>query len=89
MLSDLPLGGSFLLGPAATRTPGATPVEAVSKPLAPVSSGLRMLGSAMKVATARTMTITAAPIVQPISSRVLPRICAATAPLRARNFHSE
>ena len=35
-----------------------------------------------------TTRMSAAPTVQPISSRVLPWICAATAPRLARNFHS-
>ena len=43
----------------------------------------------MNVKTARKIRIAAAPTVQPISSRVLPCICAATAPLRARNLISE
>ena len=33
--------------------------------------------------------MTAAPSVQPISRRVLPRICAGTASLRARNLTTE
>jgi hypothetical protein len=65
---------------------GGEDAVASCRPFAPVSSGLRMPGSWMKVTTASTMRITAAPTVQPTSRRVLPRICAATAPLRALNF---
>ena len=89
MFSDLPFGGRRLLGPEATSTPEATPLEARFSPLAPELSGLRMLGSVTNVATAMTTTIRAAPTVQAISKRVLPRICAATAPLRALNFTRE
>ena len=40
------------------------------------------------MSTASPTRITAAPTVQPTSRRVLPWICAATAPLRARNLIS-
>lgn len=50
--------------------------------------GFWIAESLTKVITASTTRITAAPAVQPISRRVLPWICAATAPLRLRNFHS-
>ena len=48
--------------------------------------GLRMLGSLMKVTTVRTTRIIAAAIVQAISSRVLPWICAAVRTFLARNL---
>ena len=45
-----------------------------------------MLGSLMNVTTVRTTRISAAPTVQPISSRVLPWIWAATRTFLARNL---
>jgi hypothetical protein len=47
-------------------------------------AGFLIPGNMMNVATVRKTRITAAPTVQPTSSRVLPWICAATRPLRAR-----
>jgi hypothetical protein len=47
-----------------------------------------MEDSLAKVTMASATRITAAATVQPISRRALPRICAATAPLRARNLMS-
>ena len=85
MFSDLPFGGSFWLGPEAK----SVPPSASCSPLAPEFGGLRIAGSLAKVKVARTTRISAAPTVQPISRRVLPRIWAATAPLRARNLISE
>ena len=73
----LPLGGRRRL------------VSASCRPSADDSGGLRMSSSLMNVSVARITRITAAPTVQPISSRVLPRIWAATAPLRALNFTRE
>ena len=84
-LSDLPLGGNFLVGPEAK----SVPLSASCRPLAPEFGGLRMLLSLAKVKAASTTRMSAAPTVQPTSSRVLPRIWAATAPLRARNLTSE
>src|SRR3954451_5995307 len=84
MLSDLPFGGRSFVGPAATSTRSAS-----WRPFGPELGGVRIPGSWMNVSTARTTRITAAPIVQPISRRVLPRICAATAPRRARNLKTE
>jgi hypothetical protein len=43
-----------------------------------------MACSSPKVMIASAMSTTAAPTVQPISKRVLPWICMATRPLRAR-----
>ena len=48
------------------------------------AAGFLIPGSITKVATVRKTRITAAPTVQPISSRVLPWICAATRPRLAR-----
>src|SRR4051812_50109658 len=59
----------ILVGEEATRTPLAS-----LRPPAPEFSGLRMPPSLTKVRTARATRMTAAPIVQPISSVVLPRI---------------
>src|SRR4051794_38981514 len=73
MFSDLPLGGRRLVGEAASL-----------RPLASEFSGLRMPGSSANVTTASATRITAAATVQPTSRRVLPRICAAGAPLRLR-----
>ena len=65
-------------------------VEAVStSPLAPEFGGLMMLGSLTNVTTVSTTRISAAATVQPISKRVLPWICAATAPRLARNLYTE
>ena len=47
-----------------------------------------MPGSTMNVKTVMNTTITKAPTVQPTSRRVLPWICAAAVPLRARNLTS-
>ena len=47
-----------------------------------------MSPSLMKVKAVMKTRITAAPTVQPISSFVLPWICAAVRPLRARNLTS-
>ena len=60
-------------------------VEATLAPLASMSEagGFLIPGSLMKVTTVMKTRITAAPTVQPISSRVLPWICAATRPRRA------
>ena len=52
------------------------------------AGGFLMSGSMMNVKTVMKIRITPAPTVQPISSRVLPWIWAATAPLRARNLTS-
>ena len=57
-----------------------------TSPFALEFGGLMMLGSLMNVTTVRTTRISAAATVQPISSRVLPWICAATAPFLARNL---
>ena len=48
------------------------------------AAGFLMSSSRTNVNTVRKIRIAAAPTVQPISSCVLPWICAATAPLRAR-----
>ena len=75
MFSDLPLGGRR-----------RRRVRASWRPSAEEFGGLRMPSSLTNVSVARTTRITAAPTVQPISSRVLPRIWAGTAPLRALNL---
>ena len=51
-------------------------------PCEPVRAGSLIDGSLMKVTTVSTTSTSAAPTVQPISRFVLPRICAATRPLR-------
>src|SRR5436309_15812892 len=51
--------------------------------------GLMMLGSFTNVTTVSTTRIRAAATVHPISRRVLPWICAATAPFLARNLITE
>ena len=78
--------GRQLLG---RPTAKSVPLSASWRPSAPEFGGLRMPPSLTKVKTASTTRISAAPTVQPISRRVLPRIWAATAPLRARNLTSE
>ena len=83
MRSALPLGGSLRSALA-------------SRPLCPAScapdgsesTGFWIAPSLAKVIMASTTRMTEAPAVQPISRLVLPRICAATAPLRARNLMS-
>ena len=50
------------------------------------AAGFLIPGSITKVAIVRKTRITAAPTVQPISSRVLPWICAATRPLRLARY---
>ena len=50
------------------------------------AAGSLIPGSWMKVTAVMKTRITAAPIVHPISSRVLPWICAATRPRRALNL---
>ena len=53
------------------------------------AAGFLIPGSITNVATVRNTRITAAPTVQPISRRVLPWICAATRPLRARYLNMQ
>ena len=65
------------------------PSDADRKPLALESGGLMMLGSFTNVITVSTTRINAAATVHPISRRVLPWICAATAPFLARNLKTE
>ena len=60
--------------------------DADSSPLALVFGGLMMLGSFTNVTTVMMTRITAAATVQPISSRVLPWIWAATLFFLARNL---
>src|SRR5690242_13187229 len=77
MVIFLPLGGLGSVVAAARAMPGFE------------FGGLMMLGSFTKVTTVSTTRIRAAATVQPISSRVLPWICAATAPFLARNLYTE
>ncbi len=84
MFSDLPSGGSLRSALAYSR-----PLLAASwSPLGPELDGFWIDESLANVMIASASSTTAAPTVQPSSRRVLPRICAATAPLRARNFSS-
>ena len=66
-------------------------VIATGAPLASTTDGFGSLiaPSLRNVKKVMKMRITAAPTVQPTSSLVLPWICAAWRPLRARYFHSE
>ncbi len=64
-------------------------IPAVLAAAASEFGGLRIVGSVANVKIAMNTRMTAAPTVQPISSWVLPWICAATAPLRARYLKSE
>ncbi len=64
-------------------------MRCAGKPSASELGGLRMSSSIAKVTTARTTRTTAAPSVQPISSGVLPRICAGTAFGRVRNLTTQ
>jgi hypothetical protein len=80
MFSDFPFGGSFWSALAYSRVVWAV----VSSPSGPELGGFWIEESFVKVSTARPVRITAAATVQPTSRRVLPRICAATAPLRWR-----
>src|SRR3954467_4142178 len=86
MRSDGPLTVS--LSVAATSSPFAA---ATALPLASTTDGFGFLmaGSLMNVNAVMKMRITAAPIVQPISSFVLPWICAAVRPRRALYLNSE
>ena len=59
------------------------------RPFGPEFAGVVIEFSFANVTTVRTTRISAAASVQPTSSRVLPWICAATRPLRARNLNSE
>ena len=82
MFSVAPLGGGFWSveakkALAATRLPEASMSDA---------GGFLIPGSLMKVTTVMNTSTTAAPTVQPISSRVLPWIWAATRPRRALNL---
>ena len=85
MFSERPLGGRGWKAEAFLTfvTTGVT------KPSASEFGGVRMPPSIPNVTAASTTSTTAAPIVQPTSRRVLPRIWAATASLRARNLTSE
>src|SRR6185437_14253050 len=74
----LPLGGVGRVTEADSTTP-----------LALESGGLMIAGRWMNVTTVKATRIRAAATVQPISSRVLPWICAATAPFFARNLRIE
>ena len=84
MFSALPFGGSLRSVLASTRPLWLASVS----PLALEFGGFWIEPSLAKVSTASATRITAAATVQPISKRVLPRIWAATAPLRARNLIS-
>src|SRR5436305_14335216 len=77
IVSFLPLGGVGSL------------VEADKIGVALEFGGLMIPGSLTNVTTVSTTRITAATTVQPISSRVLPWIWAATAPFLARNLITE
>src|ERR1700730_1934860 len=84
MFNDFPFGGSL------------RSALAYSRPLLPTRwssvglewGGLSIEDSCGNVSTASASRTTPAATVQPTSRRVLPRICAATAPLRARNRSS-
>src|SRR5438105_1138200 len=80
MLSALPFGGS-LRSVLAYRRPPPLPS---ALPPAEELGGFSIDGSFANVMIASASTITPAPTLQAISRRVLPRICAATARLRAR-----
>ena len=84
MLSDLPFGGS-LRSELAYRTP---PLAACALPPGDELGGFWIDDSLANVSTASASRTADAPSVQPTSRRVLPRICAATARLRARKRSS-
>ena len=82
MLSESPRGGAGWsveanIAAAATGLPWASMSDA---------AGSLIPGSLMNVTAVMNTRITAAPIVQPTSSRVLPWIWAATRPRRALNL---
>ena len=79
------------LGGASWSVEAKAAFEATGLPLMSMSdaAGFLIPGSITNVATVRNTRITAAPTVQPISSRVLPWICAATRPLRARYLNRQ
>ena len=82
--SDLPSGGRRLSAVAYS-----SPLSAASaSPPGLELGGSWIAESLTNVITESTTTISVAPIVQPISRRVLPWIWAATAPRRLRNFQS-
>ena len=83
MFSALPFGGSLRSELAYSRWP-----PLASAALGPELDGSWIEPSLANVSTASASRITAAATVQPTSSRVFPRICAGTAPLRARNLIS-
>src|SRR3954451_838442 len=91
MLRLAPLGGAgralqeARLGGAGWSVEATSVVEATLLPCASMldAGGFLIPGSLMKVTTVMKTRITAAPTVQPISSRVLPWIWAATRPRRA------
>ena len=72
MFSDLPFGGSALASARPRRARGRRAAGRSARS----SAGCGCPASWMNVTTASTTRITAAPTVQPISRRVLPRICA-------------
>ena len=80
MCIEAPVGG------AGWSVEAKATLDATRLPLASMSeaAGFLIPGSMMKVTAVMKMRITAAPTVQPTSRRVLPWICAATRPLRAR-----
>ena len=85
MFSDLPFGGSLRSELAYSRPLLRRPACRRS---APELGGFWIEESLAKVTTPSASRITAAATVQPTSRRVLPRICAGTAPLRARKLIS-
>ena len=80
MFIDAPSGGaSWSVAANAAFDATGLPFSSMSD-----AAGFLIPGSITKVATVRKTRMTAAPTVQPISSRVLPWICAATRPFLAR-----
>ena len=75
-------------GTAGWSVEASSVADATWLPLASMSEagGFLIPGSLMNVTTVMNTRITAAPTVQPISSRVLPWIWAATWPRRALNL---
>jgi hypothetical protein len=80
------LGGSGWSVEAKSTPPPPPPACSTGVPSGALSDGggFLMSSSLMNVTAVRNTRITAAPTVHPISRRVLPWICAATVPLRAR-----
>ncbi len=86
MFNDFPFGGSFWSAVAYSVPVSLSPIRLA--PPALEFGGFWIAPRRVNVRIARPTRTTAAATVQPTSSRVLPWICAALAPLRARNLIS-